>query len=209
MIVPSKPDADGKIIHVVAPYQTLITISQAYGTTVDTILAVNSIQADWPLQIGQKLMISKGRITPSPTPRPLTPIERLTPQADGKYYHVVRNGENFSSIATLYGIRVNDLMAWNSMNSGSILYPDQKLLLQVTPPATPTFTPGPPTATKKPTRIPPTPTPTRTSMSPTISPTAAVAEATFGGGTSFVPYIIVALAACGLFLVVFFSIKRH
>jgi hypothetical protein len=70
-------DAEGKIIHEVQPYQALILISEAYNVKVDRILALNGLQADWPLQIGQKLLIDPGNVTPSPTPHPLSAIEQL------------------------------------------------------------------------------------------------------------------------------------
>src|SRR5690606_34101395 len=57
MVATSTPDKDGRIIHVVQAYQTLITIAEAYHTSVDTILAYNGLQVDWPLQIDQKLII--------------------------------------------------------------------------------------------------------------------------------------------------------
>lgn len=149
MIVPSTPDVDGKIIHVVQPYQSLIPIGDAYGVAVNTILALNGILEDWPLQIGQKLLIFPGNITPSPTPRPLTPIEKLTPASDGNYYHTVNSGETLSWIADLYDIALADLTAWNGLTSASIIRPNQNLILQVTPPATATHTPGPPTVSPK------------------------------------------------------------
>jgi LysM repeat protein len=174
MIVPSTPNAEGKIIHEVQSYQALIPIAAAYGVTVDTILQMNGLQIDWPLQIGQKLVISPGNFTPTPTPPPLTPVEVLTPASDGKYYHTVQSGETLSWIATLYSITLYDLMAWNGMNSSSILHPGDKLLLQVTPPATLTPTPGPPTLAPTATRtsIPPTATltPSLTPLSPTATP---------------------------------------
>jgi LysM repeat protein len=100
MIQVSTPDVDGRIIHTVQAYNTLITIADAYGTNVDRILAYNGLQLDWPLQIGQKLLIDPGHFTPSPTPRPLSPIERLTPESDGKYYHTVSSGETLSGISS-------------------------------------------------------------------------------------------------------------
>jgi len=175
MIVPSTPDAEGKIIHEVQSYQALIPIADAYGVTVDTILRLNGLQIEWPLQIGQKLVISPGNITPTPTPRPLTPVEKLTPSSDGNYYHTVQSGETLSWIASLYSITLNNLMAWNGMNNDSILHPGDKLLLQVTPPATLTPTPGPPTLTPTATRTPNPPTstltPSLTPLSPTATPT--------------------------------------
>jgi len=168
MVQVSTPDAGGKIVHVVQPYQTLSTIAQAYGIQVETILNLNGIQLDWPLQIGQKLLISQGNVTPSATPKPLSPLEQLTPASDGKYYHTVQSGESLSWIAGLYGVSVSNLMSWNGLNEGSIIQPGQKLLLQVTPPATVTPTPGPPTATPTLTRVPPSPTAT---LAPTLADT--------------------------------------
>jgi LysM repeat protein len=204
MVVTSTPDADGKIIHTVQPYQALITIAQAYKVTVNSILALNGIQEDWPLQIGQKLVISPGFITPSPTPRPLTPIEKLTPASDGKYYHVVQSGETLSWIANLYDIALADLMAWNGLNNASIIRPDQKLVLQVTPPPTLTSTPGPPTptATATPTPRPPTATrtPTRAALSPTATSTPVSQQGSpVVGWLSFVVVAVAGLILTGLF----------
>jgi LysM repeat protein len=147
MIVPAAPDADGKIIHEVQPYQALITISEAYHVPVERILTLNGWQQDWPLQIGQRLVIDPGHVTPSPT---LSNIQKLTPEADGRYYHTVQSGETLSWIASFYAVPLSDLMAWNGLDAASVIRPDQKLLLLVAPPATPTFTPGPVTSTSSP-----------------------------------------------------------
>ena len=50
MVMVSSPAADGTVIHVVAAYQTLTTIATAYHVTMDTILSLNRIQVDTPLQ---------------------------------------------------------------------------------------------------------------------------------------------------------------
>lgn len=161
MIVPAAPDKDGKIIHEVAPYQALSTIADAYHVSVDRLLALNGWQEDWPLQIGQKLVISPGNITPSPT---LSYIQKLTPEADGNYYHTVQSGETLSWIAGLYDVPLADLMTWNGLNNTSVIRPEQKLLLQITPPATPTFTPGPVTITPSASPSATLPVPTRTPL---------------------------------------------
>ncbi len=207
MIQVATPDAGGRVIHTVAAYQTLITIAQAYNTSVETILAYNGLQADWPLQIGQKLLIDPGHVTPSPTPRPLTAVERLTPAADGKYYHVVQSGETVSWIAGLYEVNMYDLMAWNGLDAGSILHPGDQLILQVTPPATATFTPGPPTLTPSATRVPPTltasPSPTLQQASPTPEPNAQSGA----NRTMTILFVSAGVAAGGLFLLAFFTRK--
>lgn len=208
MVQTSKPDLDGKIVHTVQAYQTLITIARAYQTDVEIILGLNGIQKDWPLQIGQKLVIHPGSVTPSPTPRPLTPIEKLTPESDGKYYHTVKSGETLSWISGLYDVQISDLMVWNGLNASSVLYPEQKLVLQVTPPATETPTSLPATATLTATMVPPAPTP---SLSPTrvaTSPTVTVESPSAAGSNTLVWFVSVGLAAGGVFVVVFLSRKK-
>ena len=198
MILPSTPDAEGKIIHTVQAYQALITIAQAYKVTVDSILALNGIQEEWPLQIGQKLLISPGSVTPSPTPRPLTPIEKLTPASDGNYYHIVQSGETLSWISGLYNVSLADLMAWNGLNNASIIRPEQKLVLQVTPPPTLTPTLGPPTATATATPTPRPPTATRTPTRTALSPTIQVTPVSQPGASKIGWPFFVVLAAAGL-----------
>ncbi len=164
-ILVATPDADGRVVHVVQTYQTLTTISIAYGTTIQRLLNLNGLQLDTPLRVGQKLLINPGNLTPSPT---LAPIQRLTPADDGRYYHIVQSGETLSWIATRYDLKVSDLMAWNGLSAASVIIPKQKLLLQVTPPATVTLTPLPPSNTPLPTTT-PVPTDTSTPVQPTAT----------------------------------------
>ena len=208
MVQVSPPDQAGKIVHEVQPYQTLITISQAYATNVQTILNYNGLQLDWPLQIGQKLLIDPGFVTPSPTPRPLSAIERLTPESDGKYYHVIQSGETLFGIAGYYEISLIDLMTWNGLNQTSVVYPDQKLILLVTPPATETPTPGPATMTPTLTTAPPTPTPSKIPTQPAGSPTL-VPSANSASQPAVVGFVSIGLAVGALFLVGFFLVKSN
>jgi LysM repeat protein len=190
MVNLSAPDADGRIIHEVQPYQALLMIADAYGVTVERILALNGLQADWPLQIGQKLLISPGNVTPSPT---LSNIQKLTPETDGRYYHTVQSGETLSWIAGLYDVPLADLMSWNGLNTASVIRPDQKLLLLVTPPATATFTPAPATAT-------PPPTASHTPAPPTVTPLVVVAEPPTRGFNLglFLAIIVIVIGGGGL-----------
>ena len=184
MIVPAAPDADGRIVHEVQAYQALITISDAYHVPMDRILILNGLQADWPLQIGQKLVISPGNITPSPT---LSSIQKLTPEADGNYYHTVQSGETLFWIAGLYEISLSNLMAWNGLDAASVIRPGQKLILLVTPPVTataaqtPTFTPLPVTPSPSPSITPP----------PTETPLVTEAEPSRGFSLSLILGVIV------------------
>jgi LysM repeat protein len=201
------PDPNGMIVHTVQEYQTLTTIAQAYGISIGTIISLNEIKADWPLQIGQELVIDLGNVTPTPTPRPLTPIEKLTPASDGKYYHIVEPGENLSWIAGLYEVNVVDLMLWNGLSESSVLQPGQKLLLKVTPPATETQTPMPATATSTRTIHPPTQT---TTLLPAATATSQVSEgeSSSGRGEAIALWgISIGVVVGGTFLLIFLSRK--
>ncbi len=188
MVVTQSPDANGKIVHVVQPYQALVTIADAYHVSVDRILELNGLQADVPLQIEQKLVIAPGNITPSPT---LSNIQKLTPEADGNYYHTVQSGETLSGIAGLYEVSLSDLMTWNGLNAASVIIPGQKLLLRVSPPATATVTLAPATST-------PSPRPSVTTA-PASAVTAVVPpEQSSSGGNLFWLIGAVTLVIAGL-----------
>jgi LysM repeat protein len=193
MIVPAAPDADGKIVHEVQPYQALISISDAYRVPMDRILALNGWQQDWPLQIGQKLLIDPGHVTPSPT---LSNVQKLTPEADGNYYHTVGSGETLSWIAGWYGVALADLMSWNGLNNASIIRPEQKLVLRVTPPATAT---PPQTPTQSPTTVLVSPSPSMT-RPPTGTPPAGAAQSASAPGSSLGLMFVAAMIGIGGFL---------
>ncbi|MCG2785594.1 MAG: LysM peptidoglycan-binding domain-containing protein [Anaerolineae bacterium] len=200
MILRSTPDADGRITHEVQAYQALFSISDAYTVSVDRILALNGLQADWPLQIGQKLLIDPGDVTPSPT---LSAIEQLTPASDGNYYHTVKSGETLSWIAGLYDVPLQSLMNWNGLSDASIIGVDQKLLLMVTPPVTATFTPLPPTIT-------PTlqPTLTATPIGGDATPLAADAPEPALPGSNWWLALLIFIIVVGLGWVVWILLSR-
>ncbi len=208
MVIKATPDAVGRIVHEVQPYQALITIADAYAVTLDRLLSLNAWQADWPLQIGQNLLVDPGNVTPSPTPRPLTPIEQLTPASDGNYYHTVQSGEFLSWIADLYQVNVTDLMSWNGLSSGSIIVPGQELLLKVTPPATETPVPTQPRSTSTPTKtpVPPTSTQVISSPSPSAIP-SEIPEAPFSF-SGLAPTLGIVMVVASLFLLVW-ALRRR
>jgi hypothetical protein len=87
----------------------LITIGQAYKVSVDRILNLNGILQDTPLQIGQKLVISTSGDSGDDSKQSLSPIEKLTPAADGRYYHTVKVGDII--FIAIYKINLAELMA--------------------------------------------------------------------------------------------------
>lgn len=45
-------------------------------------------------------------------------------------YHKVRTGDTLSAIAKKYGVRLSELMAWNSLGSRTTIYPGQRLTVR-------------------------------------------------------------------------------
>lgn len=210
MVMISEPGSDGKIIHEVQPYQTLITIGQAYKVSVDRIINLNGILKDTPLQIGQKLVISTGGDSGDASDQSLSPIERLTPAADGRYYHTVKSGETLSFIAGVYKIGLAELMAWNGLNDGSTIFPDQKLVLMVTPPATLTPTPLP---TKEINFIETPQSSVSDSLTPAFPPTPITdqdpASESTGGKNGLILVFAIGLGLGGLALIVNSTLRRR
>jgi hypothetical protein len=83
-------------------------------------------------------------------------------------------------------------MAWNGLNSASVIRPEQKLLLRVTPPVTST-----PTQTPSPTTIAASPSPSMTQPLPTETPSVVETETSPGSGLWLI-FGVVVVAIGGL-----------
>ncbi len=84
-VITSTPSADGAIIHVVQYGQTLYSIAEAYGVTIDQIKALNNLTSN-DIYVGNKLIIRLGNTatatglptnTPTRTPRPTHTATRI------------------------------------------------------------------------------------------------------------------------------------
>jgi uncharacterized protein YkwD len=77
-VIPNTPNADGSIIHIVQPGDSLIVIAIAYDVPVDDLLKLNNLQLNSVIRTGQQLTI-RPAFTPTPTLPTSTPTRRLTP----------------------------------------------------------------------------------------------------------------------------------
>ena len=153
--------------------------------------------------------------TPLPTVQPIVRVQTSTPMPDGAVIHPVGYGQALYSIATAYGLTIDELRARNGMTNSSVLWAGQKLIIQpsYTPSITPSITPTlpPPTRTSTPTR---TPTATRTSTATPTETATATPPPLFamppaedidrkGLGT-----VIIAVCGAGLLLVVIGQVRK-
>lgn len=112
------PPASNLAIHVVQRGETLFTIAQAYGTTVDYLVDVNGIVDAGSILVGQRLLIPT---SPEPTPATIS--------------HTVQPGETLGGIANRYSVDVATLMQLNHLTNANQLYAGQELLISNQPEA--------------------------------------------------------------------------
>ncbi len=108
--------------HTVAAGETLFSIAQRYGSTVDAIRQANSIQGD-RIGIGQVLVVPGAGSTPRPVAQRPAPgrynVNRSTVPDDE--IHTVLPGETLFSIAERYGTTAGRLLTENSVNTGPLV----------------------------------------------------------------------------------------
>jgi peptidoglycan endopeptidase LytF len=132
---PASPTV-GEDYHIVQPGDTLFSLARHYGFGVVDIATWNGLQPPYNLKVGQQL-----RVTPpenAPVSVPTTNPEdsnaySAIEEAGDSDYHLVSAGETLYSIARNSGHRVEELAAWNRLESPYYLSLGQKLRL--TPPA--------------------------------------------------------------------------
>lgn len=139
---PPPPTPTPPTTHTVREGESLWSIAATYKTDLDTLLWLNGVTIDHVVYAGDlvKVRLGEGE-APPPTP---------TPQMS----HIVRAGDTAFGIALLYGLSLDELLAFNQLSADTLLQIGQELLIR------------PPTPT-------PEPTPTAT---PTLTPVAVVLE---------------------------------
>ncbi len=113
---------------------TLSAIAGRHGVTIKALFAANGLGWASIIYPGQKLTLPGGQApaakpaAPAPAPAPQAPVA-----ASGVY--TVQKGDTLSSIAQRNGVTVQTLFAANRLGWGSIIYPGQKIALNVPPAA--------------------------------------------------------------------------
>ena len=146
-VVTSTPDESGYLYHEVQEGQTLWTISEAYGVTIQELQAWNNLNNSTALSLGEKLLIpATGAATPTPQVE-LTVLP--TADASGKFYYEVQEGDTLSKIADLWHVSLSNIYLQNGLDESSTIGLGWKILIPVTATVTPM-----PTATATPTLVP-------------------------------------------------------
>jgi LysM repeat protein len=98
---------------------TLLSIAQMYGTTVDAIKAANGLTSDFII-VGQELIIPVDAVVPP---------ETMPPSAGHPGVHIVQPGENLFRIALRYGTTVDAIAKANNIINPWFIYVGQELMI--------------------------------------------------------------------------------
>ena len=141
--LPIYEEIDGAKHQYVQSHETLASIAQDCGCSVNDIIQWNNIQSPYRIQIAQYLQIEapvKKIIPPKATPTitaglPVKPFEPakstlIIPSVKGK--HTVKEGETLLSIAQQYDFQPTELAVWNDIKEASEITVGQ--ILTVIPP---------------------------------------------------------------------------
>jgi LysM repeat protein len=106
---------------------TLFSIAQRFGTTVEDIKAANGLTSDF-IVVGQELIIPGGTGVPPEGP---------PPSPGGQVIHIVQPGENLFRIALRYGTTVDAIAQANYIVNPWFIYVGQRLVIPGTSGGTP------------------------------------------------------------------------
>ena len=103
-------------------------IAKKYDVRINSIVKWNHLTHDKPLKIGKKLVIwqaKKAKLSD------LSELTRVGIDINRKVTYRVKSGDNLSTIASKFKVRVNDLKKWNKLDIKRPLQPGQKLKIIV------------------------------------------------------------------------------
>lgn len=160
-VVTSTPSENGSVIHTVQEGQTLWAISQAYHVSIEDIQSWNNLYNSTALSPGQNLYIpAKDQEGRTPTPQTALTVFP-TADANGRFIHLVEEGDTLWSISELWKVPLNEIYRANGMTAESSIGLNWEIVIPVTATAT-----LPPTETPTST---PLPTETETPTEPAVS----------------------------------------
>ncbi len=124
LLVPGAIAARVPQTHIVQAGETLYSIADLYGISMEQLATANSITDENAIYIGQTLTIASASL---PTAQPAPEVIAQSPPAS--LVHVVLPGETLFRIATQYGLTVNDVALANSLSDQTLIYTGQQLMI--------------------------------------------------------------------------------
>ena len=140
------PSPEGPLTYIVEEGDSLASIADQFGVTIDQLIAANGLADPSNIGVGSQLIIPDPESDlPTETPLP----ETLVPGSTIDY--VVKSGDNLQTIAERFNSTVEAIAEANDLDPTDVLFVGLRLIISVnivTP--VPTDTPSPFTATPTP-----------------------------------------------------------
>ena len=124
-----EPSSVSSTTHVVRSGENLTLIAKKYGVSVRQIQKANRLGRRSVLKVGSRLVIPGDARQESSMSR--TKYRKIASKSSKPKVHVVRRGENLSSIASRYRISLGKLKKENGLKGGSKLYVGSKLMIPI------------------------------------------------------------------------------
>ena len=132
------PAGSGSGRHTVAAGETVTAIAGKHGVSVSAMLAANNLSSASVIYPGQSLVVPG--LAPASFVTPIANAPRPAPAAAPGGAYTIQSGDTLTSVATRFGVTVQDILNANGLNWSSIIYAGRTLTI-----------PGP-TAVSTPTR---------------------------------------------------------
>jgi membrane-bound lytic murein transglycosylase D len=117
-----------RFLHVVKRGDTPASIARHYGSTVDAILAANSLRSPRSLRVGQTLVVPHGPVEVSRSSRGSRHAVAATVATTKPERYVVKRGDTLSAIARRFGTSTDLLLKRNNL-AGSTIRPGDVLVV--------------------------------------------------------------------------------
>ncbi len=121
---PSPPPAPAQHLYVVQAGDTLGSIAELHGTSIEALLGANGLPDPNVLALGQELVIPGGEAAPPGSP----PAPTTQPGEPAVY--VVKEGDSLYAIAEQVGVDVGTIVALNGLTDADVLAIGQELRIR-------------------------------------------------------------------------------
>lgn len=102
-------------IYKVEPNDTLSSIANKFGVSIDSLEKINGMTNATPVYPGSYILV----------PMNMT----MGSQDDNYNTYIVKTGDNVYAIAKLFGVPYETILKINGLNAGDFIYPNQQLLI--------------------------------------------------------------------------------
>ena len=110
---------------------SLSRIARRQGVSLGGLMAVNGLNKSSIIRIGQTLQLPDSS-SPNASVGTAQPVSSVVP--DGASTHTVKNGDNLTRIASIYGSSVKQIMQWNGLADAGRIRVGQVLIVSASQP---------------------------------------------------------------------------